>query len=125
MLNPTIGRLGKARRRKQVRKHCKAENINNDENTEDLSSEIDKRMRLNGNGTREDFLEFCRAAFERLSVESVAENAVEEIWREIEPKTVRVVYIFTPHKYIVGDKHQNTQLIGHLPEYPTSKQLSE
>ena len=83
MRNPTVGRLGKARRRKQVRKHCKAENINNDENTEDLSSEIDKRMRLNGNGTREDFLEFCRAAFERLSVESVAENSVEEIWREI------------------------------------------
>ena len=95
MLNPTIGRLGKAPRRKQVRKHGKGKNINNDENTEDLSSEIDKRMRLNGNGTREDFLEFCRAAFERLSVESVAENAVEEIWREIEPKTVRVDYIFT------------------------------
>ena len=95
MLNPTIGRLGKARRRKQARKHGKAENINNDENTEDFSSEIDKRLRLNGGGTREDFLEFCRAAFERLSVESVAENALDEIWREIEPKTVCVVYIFT------------------------------
>lgn len=104
--NPTIGRLGKARRRKQARRHVSVK-VSDNMNTGTENSTMPSLKRNNIDchdnivlqtenltvnepdlsSKRKRFIEFCHAAFERLGLECVAEEELQTVWDEIEPKT--------------------------------------
>lgn len=103
--NPTIGRLGKARRRKQAKKHMQVEVTNNPGAENAITALLPERnnsaciisqtenLTLNEpdlDCKRKRFMEFSCAAFERLGLEFAAEEELQLAWNEIEPKTVLI-----------------------------------
>ncbi|KAI5072705.1 hypothetical protein GOP47_0012811 [Adiantum capillus-veneris] len=95
--NPTIGRLGKTRRRKQTKRHVSLESTVNAscssswQCVEETASQPDNLSVSNQMQCKQNkFVEFTSAAFQRLGLPCLAAEQLEAVWEEIEPKTVLV-----------------------------------
>ncbi|MCO5549847.1 hypothetical protein L7F22_003321 [Adiantum nelumboides] len=95
--NPTIGRLGKARRRKQAKKHISVEspmqspNRSGRQGVEKISLQAETLPENNRvECKKKKFVEYASAAFQRLGLQCLTEEQLEAVWEEIEPKTVLV-----------------------------------
>ncbi|MCO5611027.1 hypothetical protein L7F22_065276, partial [Adiantum nelumboides] len=104
--NPTIGRLGKARRRKQAKRHISVESPmqspyrSGRQGVEKVALQAEMlRESNNVECKKKKFVEYVSAAFQRLGLQCLAEEQLEAVWEEIEPKTS---YIGVLHLKIVA-----------------------
>lgn len=95
--NPTIGRLGKARRRKQAKRRASMgssmplPNESSRQRIEDIVVETENLSVSNPDECKKTkFLDFSAAAFRRLGLECLAREQLEVVWEEIEPKLALV-----------------------------------